>query len=111
YMVWLKTAESMETRRTFSPQDKPVDVLRKMHRLRMLLTLPRVTLTTGTKEIGFVLQENDGRLWICPRMCIHLAKAPDELKEEIRAQIKKDGDPKKLADLLKGSPATSDWEG
>jgi hypothetical protein len=115
YTVWLKTAESMEARRTFSKRDKPVDVLRKMHRLRMSLVLPRVALTADSKkEPRFVLQENDSRLSICPCICICLGKASDELKTEIRAQLKKDGDPRRLADLLdpfEGSSATYDWEG
>src|ERR1039457_5331989 len=72
YTVWFKTAEFMEARKTFSTKDKPLDVLRKMHRLGMGLVLPRVTLTADPRELRFVLQEKDGRQWVCPCMEFNL---------------------------------------
>ena len=111
YVIWRMAVKWWDARRTFTQNDKAITVLHKMHRLKIGLVLKRVTLKTDPSEPRLVLQQNDSRLWICPRICIDLSQEKSDEFKQIRAEATKDGDPGRLAALLAKSVAVCDWKG
>lgn len=92
-------------KRTFSPGDRPLAVLRKLKLQNATVYRRRVDVKVdGQVRRAFLLQRDGDRIWVAPGIrLVGLDQADAASKKAIEAQLTQQGDPGTLADLIEGT--------
>jgi hypothetical protein len=103
----------IERQRTPTEKDDPIAVLKRLRWQRERLVLDRYTIKEdkgGQSVFGIKKRrEGDKTIWVCPAIKIRLSGLEDNLAERIRKQLGPDGNPGKLARLLKKTSQNASW--
>jgi hypothetical protein len=101
---WVRTVKRQ--RRTPSPDDSPLSLLKKLHRQNLGVWLERVNLKIeGTDHFAFILEPPNReaeRLWVGPVIVVEWLEGADvELRMQVDRQLGEKGSAATLAGLLK----------
>ena len=125
YVAVTYLARWLKARRTPSPRDKPIPVLRKLHRQGLGVLLNRARVPVKPKpggapetETAFIIQppsEGEETVWVAPLFTIlWKAGADAKLKEPVEDERRPTGDARALARALdealsRGAAASVEW--